>query len=97
MIEEETGIKKSEFEVTKWAKSKHGKSFAVEWQHPEMVQRLVWINPILLLIRTQGNGLLDQMSPILVGKLRGNQRKAGRNRGHILIDDVPAGRPPAKE
>ncbi|MFD1427918.1 hypothetical protein [Kroppenstedtia sanguinis] len=30
MIEEETGIKKSEFEAKKWAKSKDGKSFVVE-------------------------------------------------------------------
>ncbi|MFD1428308.1 polymorphic toxin type 47 domain-containing protein [Kroppenstedtia sanguinis] len=96
MIEEETGIKKSEFEVTKWAKSKHGKSFAVEWQHPDGAE-VSMDKPHFAFNKNTGEWATGPDVPHIGWQTSGKSKKGGRNRGHILIDDVPAGRPPAKE
>ncbi|MFD1427915.1 polymorphic toxin type 47 domain-containing protein [Kroppenstedtia sanguinis] len=97
MIEEETGIKKSEFEAKKWAKSKDGKSFVVEWRHKDSGAEVSMDKPHFGFDKRTGEWATGPDAPHIGWQTSGKRERGGRVRGHILVDDVPTGRPPVKE
>lgn len=97
IIEEETGIKKSEFKVTEWAKSKDGKSFPVEWRHEPSGAEVSMDKPHFGFDKNTGQWATGPDAPHIGWQTSGKRKGGGAKRGHILVDDVPAGRPPSKE
>jgi RHS repeat-associated protein len=74
-----TGLPREQFQVTKWGRDAHGKSFPVEWTGPG--QRQVNIDAGHI---NEGPGVPH------VGWERGRRRT--RAKGHILVDEVPYNR-----
>ncbi len=95
MIEEETGIKKSEFEAKKWAKSKDGKSFVVEWKQPSGAE-VSMDKPHFAFDKRTGEWSTGPDAPHIGWQTPGKRDKGGTVRGHILVDDVLTGRPSDK-
>jgi hypothetical protein len=87
-----TGLEKSEFEVTQWAKDKNGKSIPVEWEGPNTAKVNMdipdWNN-----LKKEGLGK-GPHQPHIGYQGPGKRDGSGSKRGHIFVDDVPATRPP---
>lgn len=79
-----TKTPKSEFNVTKWAKDKYGKSMPVEWKAPNGAEVSVDI----------GHPLQSQAptKPHIGWQTAGKRGIGGSFRGHIFLDDVPINR-----
>jgi Bacterial toxin 47 len=81
------GLPKNEYEVTKWAFDKNGKSFPVEWRHPSGAEVNIDI----------GHTNPDAPSLPHIGWQTGGKRSAGgKTVGHIFVPDVPVNRSPVK-
>ncbi|MGL5891168.1 MAG: polymorphic toxin type 47 domain-containing protein [Bacteroidia bacterium] len=84
-----TGIDKSEFKITKWAKDKNGKSIPVEWEGPDFSNVNMdipeWNN-------LKSNGIGEGPHQPHIGYQMPGKRKGNIGRGHIFIDEVPATR-----
>jgi RHS repeat-associated protein len=77
-----TGQKREEFEITKWAKDKNGKSVPVEYRHKSGAEVSVDYPH-----RTNGPD-----APHVGWQTGGKRDSGGAKRGHIILDEVPAGR-----
>ncbi|MBK8659354.1 MAG: hypothetical protein IPN22_10940 [Bacteroidetes bacterium] len=86
---EKTGVKKSEFEITKWAKNKEGKSVPVEYRAKGGAE--VSIDAA----HDWSNGPSGPDAPH-IGWQTGGKGK-NQQSGHIILDDVPANRSTKKE
>jgi RHS repeat-associated protein len=88
-----TGVARSEFEVTRWARDVNGKSWPVEWRVPART-RANTPNPNRgAEVSMDSAHTVDGPSvPHLGYQTPGSRRSGGAVRGHILLDDVPANR-----
>lgn len=77
-----TGLKKGDFEVTKWGKDKNGKSMPVEYRAKNGAE----VN-VDLAHKTDGPD-----APHVGYQTGGKRNSGGGIRGHILLDDVPVNR-----
>ena len=76
-----TGLNRSDFDITRWGRTQHGKSVPVEWRHRSGAEVNIDIGHT-----TNGPRVPH------VGYQTGGKRAAGATRGHILVDSVPANR-----
>jgi RHS repeat-associated protein len=90
---ENTTVPRSQFQVSKWAKTIYGKTIPVEWTGPGGAE--VSIDEA----HVDRNWTLDKKwasgpdAPHIGWQRPGNNRKVGIGaRGHIIVDSVPAGR-----
>ena len=87
-----TGVDKKDFEITAWGKTDYGKSIPVEWKGENDAE--VSIDYPHYGFDKNGKWNTGPDAPHVgwqVGK------KTGKKVGHILLDDVPAGRPKKKD
>ena len=77
-----TGVDKKDFEVTRWAKDKNGKSIPVEYRSKEGAE-------VSIDFAHDRNG---PDAPHIGWQTPGKRSSGGAERGHILLDEVPAGR-----
>ena len=77
-----TGVPREDFEVTKWAKDKHGKSFPVEWRSKSGAEVSV----------DTGHKQHGPPMPHVGYQSPGKRGAGGGVRGHILLDSVPYNR-----
>ena len=85
-----TGVDKSEFVATKWAKDSQGKSFPVEWRSKNGAE--VSIDYAHYGIDRNGNWVSGPDAPHVGWQTAGKKITVG----HIIIDSVPFGRPSKK-
>jgi len=78
-----TGVDRSDFEITKWGYSEHGKSFPVEWRARGGAE----VNVDL------GHQFDGPDAPHVGWQTAGKRSSGGAARGHILLDSVPVNRP----
>jgi RHS repeat-associated protein len=77
-----TGQPREEFEITRWGRDEHGKSFPAEWRHPSGAE-----------VNVDAAHLRNGPDVPHVGWQTGGKRNSGGGaRGHILLDDVPYNR-----
>jgi len=84
-----TGYPKEEFKVAVWGKDKYGKSVPVEYHHPSGAK----VN----MDYTHAN---DGPDAPHIGYQKAGKKRKGKGdgeRGHIILDEVPAGRTNKKE
>jgi toxin YxiD len=74
--------KVADFEVTKWGRDVNGKSFPVEWKHKSGAE----VNIDL------GHFKNGPQVPHVGYQTGGKTSTGDRQRGHILLDDVPFNR-----
>jgi Bacterial toxin 47 len=87
-----TGVPREQFKVTKWGKDVYGKSVPVEYTGPGAAE--ISIDYAHYGVDAQGRWSTGPDAPHIGWKIgKGSQRQVG----HIIIDDVPAGRPKNKE
>ena len=84
MAFQKTGMSKKEFNVTKWAKDKYGKSFPVEWRANNGAE-------VNIDIGHSPNGEAPTV-PHIGWQTGGKRGTGGGVRGHIFVDDVPYNR-----
>jgi len=77
-----TGEPRSNFEVTKWGKDEHGKSFPVEWRSSSGAEVNIDMGHL-----NNGPG-----TPHVGWQTGGKRGAGGAARGHILVDDVTVNR-----
>lgn len=80
---EKTGIDKEAFEVTKWGKTAEGKSMPVEFRAQGGAE-------VSIDFAHKGEGMVD--APHVGWQTPGKRGDGGGQRGHIIVDQVPAGR-----
>ncbi|MEC0108162.1 polymorphic toxin type 47 domain-containing protein [Paenibacillus taichungensis] len=85
-----TGVDKSEFTATKWAKDANGKSFPVEWRSKNGSE--VSIDYSHYGVDRNGNWASGPDAPHVGWQTPGKKNTVG----HIILDSVPFGRPPNK-
>jgi toxin YxiD len=70
---------KNKFEVKKWAKDKHGKTFPVEWKAKNGSK-----------VNIDDSHSMDGPDVPHIGyQSKGKHDRGGRVRGHVLVDEVP--------
>ncbi|MGN6492769.1 MAG: polymorphic toxin type 47 domain-containing protein [Agriterribacter sp.] len=79
---QKTGVNKDEFKVTKWGKNSYGKSVPVEYRSSNGAEVNVDF----------GHSTDGPSVPHIGWQTPGKRSSGGGERGHILVDDVPAGR-----
>jgi len=84
-----TGVDKEEFEVTKWGKDKYGKSVPVEYRSKGGAE-------VNMDYPHNNNGQSPDV-PHVGWQTPGKRGTGGAERGHIMVDEVPAGRSNVKE
>ena len=84
-----TGVSKSDFQITKWGKTKDGKSIPVEWEAPNGAKVNMDI-PKLNNIKPNGSLGEGPHQPHIGYQTPGKGKN--RIRGHIFVDNVPATR-----
>jgi RHS repeat-associated protein len=77
-----TGVPKEDFEITKWGKDEHGKSFPVEWRDKTGAE-------VNIDAPHAGHG---PDAPHVGWQTGGKRGSGGGQRGHIIIDQVPRNR-----
>ena len=85
-----TGLNKSDFNVTKWSKNKYGKSFPVEWRAANGAE--VSVDFAYYNVDVNGNWITGPDAPHIGWQTGGKRSGGGAVRGHILVDEVPYGR-----
>ncbi|WP_430022711.1 polymorphic toxin type 47 domain-containing protein [Paenibacillus sp. MABNR03] len=85
-----TGVDRSEFTATKWAKDANGKSFPVEWRSKNGSE--VSIDYSHYGVDRNGNWASGPDAPHVGWQTPGKKNTVG----HIILDTVPFGRPPNK-
>ena len=81
-----TGVPREEFEVTKWGKDAHGKSFPTEYRVTHGPNKGAEVN---IDIPHSTNGPAE---PHVGYQTPGKRLGGGAQRGHIILDEVPYGR-----
>ncbi len=83
---QKTGVPKSEFKITRWGSTEHGKSFPAEWRVTSGPNKGAEVNVDL---PHEMHGPTD---PHVGWQSPGKRLGGGAQRGHILLDDVPYNR-----
>nr|WP_281272368.1 polymorphic toxin type 47 domain-containing protein [Paenibacillus sambharensis] len=82
-----TGVNKEEFSASKWAKDENGKSFPVEWRSKNGAE--VSIDYPHYGVDRNGNWASGPDAPHVGWQTPGKNNTVG----HIILDEVPFGRP----